>query len=295
MRGQMKLHKDCIDCLARIVDQISENLDSDTDVKRELERLRQTVVRNGFRPDKCPPWLTTRILKEAAVVVRDSDPYRGVREKEMAAAREIFAWVRPLYGDDFRSVVELAVLGNNLDFYRDSQDLESAAAQERGGRLKFGIDHIEEAESKLRMVKEGTILFLADNAGEVCFDIPLVKKITSLGVRAVYGVKEIPFINDVTRADLERSGLMPELPRVLSTGGGAILDLPSLSPEFRREFEACDMIISKGQANYECLTELPMEKDVFFLLKAKCRPISQALHVPMQSYVALLSEAAPRV
>lgn len=286
----MKLHRDCISCLGRIVDYISKDVVQDPHVKWEVERLKQTVLQESFRPDKCPPWLATHVLEAVAALTGDSDPYQRVRQQEMAAAKEIFTRIRPLYGDDFRTCVELAVLGNNLDFFRDTSDLEATLVKQQGRHLNFAIDHIERAESLINSLKNGVILFLADNAGEVFFDIPLLERITSLGARAVYGVKNRPFINDLTWADLERAGLLSQIPGVLSTGGGAILDLASLSPVFRKELEACDLVVSKGQANYECLSELPIKKKIFYLLKAKCQPIGKALNIPVNSYGVLLAD-----
>lgn len=286
----MKLQSECIACLGRIIDYISENVGRDCCEKRELERLKRTVLEKGLRPDKCPPWLTTQILEAACAVTGEIDPYRSVRHEEMAVAEKIFGLIGPLYGNDFRSCVELAVLGNNLDFDRDTGDLESAVVRQGGRRLSFSIDHIDRAEAAMNSLRGGVVLFLADNAGEAFFDLPLIENITDMGMKPIYGVKEKPFINDLTLADLERVGMLSRIPEVLSTGGGAILDLPSLSPAFRKELESCDLIISKGQANYECLSELLINKRVLYLLKAKCQLISRTLGVPLDTYVALLTE-----
>jgi len=210
----------------------------------------------------------------------------------MAAAQKIYRRISSLFGGDFTSCVELAVLGNNLDFFRDTRDLEAVLIEEHGRRPNFYIDHIERAQSVLNSLKNGSVLFLADNAGEVFFDIPLMENINSLGAKVVYGVKDKPFLNDLTWADLEEFGILSQIPRVMSTGTAAILDLQSLSEAFRQELETCDLIISKGQANYECLSELPIKRNIFYLLKAKCQPISRALNVPLNSHVALLAETS---
>jgi len=286
----MKLDKDCITCLGRIVDHVSSNLNQDPQMKGEVIRRGHAVLQEAFRPDKCPPWLVTRVLEETSSMTGVPDPYESVRQKEMAAAKEIFRRIRPMYGDDFRSAVELAVLGNNLDFYRGPGDLEASLSEDRGRGLTFHIDHIERTKRKLNLLKKETVVFLADNAGEVFFDAPLLEKITSLGLRVFYGVKERPFVNDLTWRDLERTDMLSQIPGVLSTGTGALLDLSSLSQVFREELETCNLIISKGQANYECLTELPIKKDIFYLLKAKCQPIRKTLNVPLNSYIALLAE-----
>ena len=290
----MKAHRDCIPCLDRMVDQIARSVGQDPDMRDKVVRLGEALLREGYRPDRCAPWLTSYVLDQIALKTGNPDPYQKIRQKEMAVAEEVFKRIRPRYGDDFRSAVELAVLGNNLDFFRGTAELESTLSKQRGDRLRFYIDHIDRTEKKLKSSKSGSIVFLADNAGEFFFDTPLVERVTAMGIEVVYGVKERPFINDLTWNDLERNGMLSQIPRVLSTGTGALLDLSSLSAAFREQWDACDLIISKGQANYECLTEFPIEKDVFYLLKAKCQPMRAMLRVPLHSYVALLVEPSTR-
>ena len=284
----MKLDKKCIQCLERMVDQIAENAGADSDLGREVLRSGRTMLREKYRPDRPPPWLATEVSRAIGAMTGQSDLYRRSKQKEMRAAREVFRRIRPMYGDDFRSSVELAVVGNNLDFFRDPKVLSDTLIKEGGRPLDFAIDHIRETECLVSSLDKGSVVFLPDNAGEAFFDVPLVTKLASLGLKVVYGVKEEPFLNDLTVADLELLDMPPQIARIQSTGTGAILDLESLTPAFRRELNACDLVISKGQANYESLTELPVGKTTLYLLKVKCQPLSDKLRVPVSSYVALL-------
>ena len=284
----MKLDRQCITCLERMVDQIAENTGADSDLGREVLRSGRAMLREKYRPDKPPPWLAAEVSGAIAAMTGQSDLYHRFKQKEMRAAQEIFRSIRPMYGDDFRSSVELAVVGNNLDFFRDPKVLRDALIREGGRPLDFAIDHIRETERLVGSLEKGSVVFLPDNAGEAFFDVPLVRKLASLGLKVVYGVKEKPFLNDLTVADLELLDMPPQIARVQSTGTGAILDLESLSPAFRRELNACDLVVSKGQANYESLTELPVGKRILYLLKVKCQPLSNTLHVPVSSHVALL-------
>jgi len=90
-------------------------------------------------------------------------------------------------------------------------------------------------------------------------------------------VREAPVINDVTFSDTINSGL-DQVAKIISSGSsapGTILNL--CNDEFIRQFEKADMIISKGQGNYEGLSEV--DRPVFFLLKAKCKVIASHLQV----------------
>jgi uncharacterized protein with ATP-grasp and redox domains len=152
--------------------------------------------------------------------------------------------------------------------------------------VEFAIDDIEKLERKLKKVK--LILYLGDNAGEVFFDLPLVKKLEDVA-SVSYVVKESPVQNDITLDDLEKFGLRKKLPRVLSTGTDTPgVDMAMASAEFKAVFEAADLVLAKGMGYWETLSELPAQGKVFYLLKAKCKPVADSLGVALNSYVALL-------
>ncbi|OHB65800.1 MAG: hypothetical protein A2Y76_06255 [Planctomycetes bacterium RBG_13_60_9] len=118
-----------------------------------------------------------------------------------------------------------------------------------------------------------SILYLGDNAGEIVFDRLLIEELPHEKVTFV--VKGSPVLNDATREDARTVGLT-DLVEVIDNGSdapGTILE--SCSAEFRRRFEHSDLIIAKGQGNYECLSNV--DKDMFFILMAKCPVIATHL------------------
>ncbi|MCJ7514668.1 MAG: ARMT1-like domain-containing protein, partial [Dehalococcoidia bacterium] len=148
------------------------------------------------------------------------------------------------------------------------------------------IDDSKSFEAKL---KQGSrVLYLADNAGEVFFDLPLI---TWMRRRAsvAYVAKSAPVQNDVTLEDIRRAGLEDELGELLTTGTATPgIDFSQASAEFKQEFNSADFIFAKGMGYYESLSELPAEGKVFYCLRAKCQPVADALGVPLNSYVAML-------
>jgi hypothetical protein len=136
----------------------------------------------------------------------------------------------------------------------------------------MAICHLDSFVSTLSSAK--SILYLGDNAGESVFDKILIE---AMQKPVTYVVREHPVINDVTMEDALASGIQ-EVASIISSGSDApgIL-LNDCSDEFRHAFENADMIISKGQGNYETLSETT--RPVFFLLKAKCHVIAHHLGV----------------
>lgn len=134
-------------------------------------------------------------------------------------------------------------------------------------------------EYKLKKAK--SLLIIGDNAGETVFDRVLIEDFLNLNI--TYAVRSEPIINDATIEDAYASGL-EKCATLISTGcnaPGVILD--ECNEEFLNIFNNADIIISKGQGNYETLSE--EKKEIFFLLKAKCPVISEKLGVSVNDYV----------
>lgn len=219
------------------------------------------------------------VVKE---ITGNPDPYREMKDREIAMARELFHEAAQNHGDGFRGSLKLAALGNAIDFFKP---LESVKADMKR-QIKFVIDDSEKFEAKLKSTKK--MLYLADNAGEVFFDLPLLKYLRKFA-RVVYVVKAAPVQNDITADDVKRAGVEAEVGEMMTTGTATPgIDFTVASEEFKREFAAADLVFAKGMGYWETLSELPAEGRVFYCLKAKCRPVAASLGVPLDSYAALL-------
>jgi uncharacterized protein with ATP-grasp and redox domains len=226
-----------------------------------------------------------RIIKE---ITGNHDPYRAIKEKEMSIARELYpelplrAKRSNLYEDDFTGHLRLAAAANTIDFFREPNLIKDVVRK----AVILAVDDLERFEARLKSA--GKVLYLADNAGEIYFDLPLLKYMRRFG-DVIYVVKPSPVQDDVTLEDVKEAGLESEFGRVMTTGiasPGVIF--ASASDEFRREFESADLIFAKGMGHYESLSELPPEGKFFYCLKAKYGPVANSMGVPLNSYVAML-------
>jgi hypothetical protein len=142
-------------------------------------------------------------------------------------------------------------------------------------KKEFAIDDYE--RFKIALVEAKQILYLADNAGEVVFDKLLLDQLRLRGKEIIYAVKDKPIINDATIEDAKFAGIdQTAKVNVITVGGGTpgvVLHLSS--PKFLDHYKHADMIIAKGQGNYESLSDEP----IFFLLIAKCDLIARDLGV----------------
>lgn len=232
---------------------------------------------------------TFRILKK---ISGNMDPYRDCKIKSNSIALSLLPHVRRYIsegGSDvevFRRACIAAIVGNAIDFgvagYRFSlKELE----------LVNATMHLDDVGKLLKLLKPGTsILYLLDNAGEVVFDTVLVEEIRGRGVKVIGVAKSGAFQNDVTVDDVKSLGLDSCFDEVIETGtDGSSIFLWEASGRLLNMLSSVDLIVSKGMANYEYISnEAGIIKPVFYLLKAKCSVVAEALGVPHKSYVAKL-------
>jgi uncharacterized protein with ATP-grasp and redox domains len=284
----MKLAPGCYECLRRLVHQAAELATEGVSLKQKAIGEAMRVLDGQFSYSQISLGIAARIHRIVREVTHNPDPYRRMKEREMTLARELYPEVslrrkrRNLHKDELRGCLELAAAANALDFFKDPGSIRDDIREP----VSFALDDSDQLEAKLKDASR--VLYLADNAGELYFDLPLVKWIRRF-TRVAYVVKPSPVQNDLTLEDVRRSGLEAEFGRVMSTGvasPGVVFSLASA--QFKREFESADIVFAKGMGHYEALSEFPPEGRFFCCLKAKCQPVADSLGVPMNSYVAIL-------
>ncbi len=278
----MKATKECYPCLANLVRQAAELATEDYVLRVKAIDQGLRLLGREFSTDKTSIAVATLLHRVVREVTGNADPYSRMKEAEVDMAKSLRRGWQTDHEGGLRNRIVLAVRGNNIDFFKDMKQIKE------GLRLpvEFAIDDTPQLERKLENAKD--ILYLADNAGEVFFDLPLVERLEDFAP-VTYVVKDSPVQNDITLDDLERFGLAEELSRVITTGTDTPgVDMAMASEEFKAEFEAADLVLAKGMGYWETLSELPPEGKVFYLLKAKCKPVADSLGVTLNSYVALL-------
>lgn len=278
----MKAAEECYHCLARLLRQSAELATEEPELRTKVIEEGLVLLDREFSKDKTTIAVATPLHRLVRALSGNTDPYRRTKEAELEMAAELRRSLGHNPEGDLRNCLVFAVWGNSIDFFKDLNGI----LEEMAEPVEFVIDDIVKLEGELEGAK--SILYLADNAGEVPFDLPLVNRLGDYA-RVTYVVKESPVQNDITLADVERFGMVKELPRVITTGTDTPgVDMDMASSEFKAEFEAVDLVLAKGMGYWETLSELPAQGKVFHLLKAKCRPVADSLHVALNSYVAFL-------
>jgi uncharacterized protein with ATP-grasp and redox domains len=176
----------------------------------------------------------------------------------------------------------LAIAGNIIDFSvaLSLEDIDITKSVEDS--IKHQIFGAGSAALKKAVEKAENIMYIADNSGEIIFDKFLLERLPRHKV--TYVVKGGPIVNDATMEDAISTGVV-DIVRVIDNGHSAQgTILKACSREFVEEFNKADLIISKGQANFETLSDIT-DKTIFYLLRSKCKAVTAAIGCKPMDYV----------
>jgi len=245
---------------------------SDEKILRLLMDLGEKI--RNIKLDDPPPKTAVMVYDLINSYTGKTDPFKTVKKQSTEKALALYPRLKKDVSeseDPLGLAIRLAITGNVIDFgVPSSHDLESEI--EKIMEQSFG--RRDEEEFKKAVTGAEWILYLGDNAGETVFDRLLIE---TLARPTTYIVRERPIINDATREDALAAGL-DKVATIISSGcaaPGTVLD--QCTPEFRELFRKAPVVISKGQGNFETLSE--SDAPVFFLLKAKCDVVARHLGV----------------
>lgn len=243
------------------------------DIQREIINDVLSIMRDTDMEK--PPAYTTTFIHRAVRNRLKQDPFKEVKQRYNRLAMEFCRSLKTnmeMSSDPLRTAARLAIAGNVIDFgIFTSIDIEGSV--KRALESRIAVDDYAEFRDFVSEAEQ--ILYLLDNSGEIVFDMFLIENLVSSGKRVTAAVKGSPVLNDVTLEDAVQVNLSA-LCRVIDNGSDAVgTILQWTSPEFRREFQSADLVISKGQGNFETLAE--NGKRVFFLFQSKCNVVSEIL------------------
>lgn len=263
----MKAYPECIPCLINQGLNAVKKLNLPKEKEMEIALRSLKFLSRFDRFDRSPAYYAYFIQQVVKEITGEEDPFKELKKEANKRAEEILSKI--LKGKpDLRKAIKLSAIGNFIDFaIKGVFDLEKEIYKLlEKDFLVFDYDVFTE---KLNRAK--TVFIIGDNAGEIVFDKVLVKVLKEMGKEVIYGVKGKPILNDATMEDAKEVS-MTKLCRVIDNGSDKVGTwLEECKEEFVETFYGSDVVISKGQANFETLNEA--DRSLFFLLVAKCNPI----------------------
>ena len=271
----MKIFLDCIPCFLRqTLDAVRLVIDDESVHEQIMRDVLQLTKEMDL--SQSPPAIGQRIHRKIRELTENTDPYCDLKKQHNQLALELYDLLEPVVRSSDNSVeiaVRLAIAGNIIDLGVKTSITDSDIKRTINDSLTAPIDHFAIDEFQSDIDNARNILYLADNAGEIVFDRLLIEQLPMKKIKVA--VKGSPVINDATMEDAIDTGLT-KIVTVIdngSDGPGTILE--TCSEEFLSSLDQSDLIIAKGQGNYETLSDL--DKNIYFILKAKCPVIAADL------------------
>jgi hypothetical protein len=225
-----------------------------------------------------PPEIALLIHQRVKAITGNLDPYKEAKKRQNELALKYEGILRDQVteaSNPLRIAVMLSAVGNAIDLAPDQQDTDIYKRYMEIIGRDFAWDDYELFVEKISLSK--SLLYLGDNAGEIVWDKILIEELLdNFNLDITYVVRGFPILNDVTLEDAQYVR-MPELVKAVSNGSefpGTLLN--RCSEEFLKIYQITDLILSKGQGNYESLSG--ETRPIFFLLNVKCPVIAEDVH-----------------
>lgn len=293
----MKTHLDCIPCFVTQALRAARGATADESVHRQI--LREVLLLTSELDLQKTPVDTAQLIhRKIRELTGSPDPYRQAKREFNRLVCSILPELRAEVeqsSDPLLAALQFSIAANTIDLgqawelcaEKVTTELKNACCKPLSGKPEFFMQKLQQARR---------ILFLADNVGEIVVDRLLLEQIGLSRVTIAF--RGSPVINDATLEDADEAGYGEYL--YLESEGFSMIDngsdapgtlLHDTSQEFRLVFDKADLIISKGQGNFETLNEV--EAPLFFLFKVKCPFVAEQTALPVGSYALLPSGVWP--
>ncbi len=280
----MYLQTECKQCLIKQAESTARLSGANDELIAKISKEAASIVETA-PPKTTAPELAAIIFDKIRKYTGVLDPYLEIKGKSFEGALSIYPEIAKKVEaskDRLRASLVASAVGNIIDFGIPGLSFSPQSIVDEYENLTFEIDDYEELKDELLKAKK--ILYVADNAGEIVLDRLFLEWMkANLEAEVVFAVRGGPIINDALLKDAMDSGI-GELAEIIDTGTaipGALLKLASKN--FMKVYDESDIVISKGQGNYEVLEG--ENKNIFFILKAKCDVIAKFLSVELGSLI----------
>ena len=291
----MKVEAECASCL--LARAMAETYAATTNPALRFRAMKEVIklLNREFRPTVVPADIGTKRDRLIKQLTGNNDPYKRSKKMSNEKAMKLLPYARKIVEagytqqERFKKACLCAIVGNIMEFdipgHTFSFKTMTKSFREAAKDLVVDdVDKVYELAKKAR-----SVLYLADNAGEIVFDTLLVEQLKNMGLKVTYVVKGGPVINDATLEDVNFSGMNKLADNILTTGTDAVgLLQKEVSPEFLKVYDAAELVFAKGMGYAETLTEYKLTKPNFLLFRTKCNPVANYFCAPRNKNIAKL-------
>ncbi len=286
----MKISPRCPACLLSRVYMECKMATNDEEKIFEAVKDSLAILNKEYPKRKINAHIATHIHRRVYEVLGVEDPYKKVKDRANQVALKFLEPIEEFVKkqeDTFKASAIASIIANTFDYgvmgHRVAEDdfMNFFEKQYSRGLVVDDLD-------KTKELCEGRVVYLTDNAGEIVVDTIFMKEIKKVCEVLSVVVRGKPIISDAIIEDAKLAGVDKIADEVLTNGKGAIGVIEEELPQITLErLENADIIIAKGMANYESLSESRF-KPIAFLLTAKCEPVAKDIGVKVGDMVAML-------
>jgi hypothetical protein len=261
-------------------------------IKQIMDEVGDELKR--FPLDMTPPAMAYHIQRLFVEKSGEEDPYRSVKIMSNTQALAVIDDLRRIVKESqnpLKTAVKLACAGNIIDYgaFPNGIDVQGEItrileqSQDAEGEEASSLFEFDTFKQSLHSAKR--LMYIGDNAGEIVFDRVLLETIAKAfpQLELYYVTRGQPILNDALVKDALDCGL-DSVATIVSSGSKTPgLILSDADPEFLRLYDGADLIISKGQGNYEALSQA--EGPIFFLFIIKCEVLRREIGGSMMELI----------
>jgi uncharacterized protein with ATP-grasp and redox domains len=291
----LKVEAECASCL--LARAMTETYAATTNPALRFRAMKEIIklLNREFRPTTVPADIGTKRDRLIKQLTGNSDPYKRNKKISNEKALKLLPYARKIaeagytQQERFKKACLCAIVGNIMEFDIPGHkfSFKTLTRSFREAAKELVVNDVDKAYELAKKAK--SVLYLADNAGEIVFDTLLVEQLKNMGLNVTYVVKGGPIINDATLDDVDFSGMNKLADSILTTGTDAVgLLHKEVSSEFLKVYDAAELVFAKGMGYAETLTEYKLTKPHFLLFRTKCNPVADYFCVPRNRNIAKL-------
>ncbi len=285
----MDLHPQCLSCLIGQVEKSFHLLQPSVSNAEIVEIQKKIMIKLAQMNQKKMPYYGQALYQSIAEIMGEKDPYRKVKHQNIQEALNFIPTLKELINkspDPLLTVIIIAIIGNTFDFGTPHKiDLKEDI-------LNFSLENlsINEYDKFVEdLEKSHKILIIGDNSAEAVFDRIMLEYFTKTFPKKqfTYSIRSGPAINDITKNEVEEIGLS-RVCKIIEGSASPGVIFEQATQDFQEIFKSADLILSKGQGNYESLDDIEFMKpnsNLYFLLKAKCSFVAKRFGVELGSLI----------
>ena len=276
----MKTYLDCLPCLMNQALKAARAATDDEVIQRQVVNSVAGLIPQ-LPLDLMPPEIGQRGYRLIRQITGNDDPFHHSKVEANRAVLSIYPRLQQLVqqsADRLFTACMLAIAGNSIDLGPKFEygSIDNVINSTIGSPLPLAVNNYDQFWSSLNNSR--VLLYLGDNAGEIVFDRLLIEEIHRVKeLETYFVVRGEPVINDATMDDALAIG-MDRVTKIISNGSDAPATILSqCSTELQQLYHSADIVIAKGQGNYESLEG--EAGNIFFMLRAKCPLVAKLLGV----------------